>query len=67
MAIIVCSRLKRAIAIKAFMIHMPLGVGQVWHDPKFNWSYESEPEPVLTTVGYFIAKVRCWAVLRRST
>jgi choline dehydrogenase-like flavoprotein len=30
---------------KSFMIHMPLGVGQVWHDPKFNWSYESEPEP----------------------
>ena len=29
---------------KSFMIHMPLGVGQVWHDPKFNWSYESEPE-----------------------
>lgn len=32
---------------KSFMIHMPLGVGQVWHDPKFNWSYESEPEPHL--------------------
>lgn len=30
---------------KSFMIHMPLGVGQVWHDPKFNWSYVSEPEP----------------------
>ena len=30
---------------KSFMIHMPLGVGQVWQDPKFNWSYESEPEP----------------------
>ncbi len=30
---------------KSFMIHMPLGVGQVWHDPKFNWSYMSEPEP----------------------
>ena len=30
---------------KSFMIHMPLGVGQVWHDPKYNWSYESEPEP----------------------
>ncbi|MEC7490359.1 MAG: choline dehydrogenase [Pseudomonadota bacterium] len=30
---------------KSFMIHMPLGVGKVWHDPKFNWSYESEPEP----------------------
>ncbi|PPR11431.1 MAG: Oxygen-dependent choline dehydrogenase [Alphaproteobacteria bacterium MarineAlpha11_Bin1] len=30
---------------KSFMIHMPLGVGQIWHDPKYNWSYESEPEP----------------------
>ena len=27
------------------MIHMPLGVGKVWYDPRFNWSYESEPEP----------------------
>jgi len=30
---------------KNFMLHMPLGVGKVWHDPRFNWSYESEPEP----------------------
>lgn len=30
---------------KSFMIHMPLGVGKVWYDPRFNWSYESEPEP----------------------
>ena len=28
-----------------FMIHMPLGVGKVWQDPKLNWSYMSEPEP----------------------
>ena len=30
---------------KSFMIHMPLGVGKVYQDPKFNWSYVSEPEP----------------------
>ena len=30
---------------KSFMIHMPLGVGKVWKDPKTNWSYMSEPEP----------------------
>ena len=30
---------------KSFMIHMPLGVGKVWQDPKTNWSYMSEPEP----------------------
>ena len=23
-----------------FMLHMPLGVGKVWQDPKYNWSYE---------------------------
>lgn len=28
-----------------FMIHMPLGVGKVWQDPKLNWNYMSEPEP----------------------
>ena len=30
---------------KDFMLHIPLGVGKVWQDPKYNWSYESEPEP----------------------
>lgn len=32
---------------KSLMIHLPLGVGKVWHDPRFNWSYMSEPEPHL--------------------
>ncbi len=27
-----------------WLIHMPIGVGKVWHDPRFNWSYMSEPE-----------------------
>ena len=31
----------------SMMIHMPLGVGKVWNDPRFNWSYMSEPEPAL--------------------
>ncbi len=29
------------------MIHLPMGVGKVWNDPRFNWSYMSEPEPHL--------------------
>ena len=31
----------------SMLIHMPLGVGKVWNDPRFNWSYMSEPEPTL--------------------
>ncbi len=30
-----------------WLLHVPLGVGKVWHDPRFNWSYMSEPEPNL--------------------
>lgn len=29
------------------LIHLPVGVGKVWNDPRFNWSYMSEPEPNL--------------------
>ena len=32
---------------RGMMIHMPLGVGKVWNDPRFNWSYQSDPEPHL--------------------
>ncbi|KFC66217.1 Glucose-methanol-choline oxidoreductase [Devosia sp. LC5] len=29
------------------LLSLPLGVGQVWNDPRYNWSYRSEPEPFL--------------------
>ncbi len=32
---------------KSWLIHVPLGVGKVWHSPDFNWSYTSDPEPNL--------------------
>jgi 4-pyridoxate dehydrogenase len=32
---------------KHWLIHLPLGVGKVWNDPRWNWSYQSEPEPHL--------------------
>ena len=32
---------------KHWLIHLPLGVGRVWNDPRWNWSYVSEPEPHL--------------------
>jgi choline dehydrogenase len=28
-----------------WMIRLPIGVAKVWNEPRFNWSYESEPEP----------------------
>jgi choline dehydrogenase-like flavoprotein len=28
-----------------WFIHLPLGVGKVWSDPRWNWSYTGEPEP----------------------
>jgi 4-pyridoxate dehydrogenase len=32
---------------KHWLLHLPLGVGKVWNDPRWNWSYLSEPEPHL--------------------
>ena len=32
---------------KHWLIHLPLGVGKVWNDPRWNWNYNSEPEPHL--------------------
>ena len=26
-------------------IHLPLGVGKVWNNPRWNWNYTGEPEP----------------------
>jgi len=28
-----------------WLIHLPLGVGKVWNNPRWNWNYMSEPEP----------------------
>ncbi len=28
-----------------WLIHIPSGVAKIWRDPRFNWSYMSEPEP----------------------
>ncbi len=28
-----------------WLIHLPLGVGKVWNDPRWNWSYVGAPEP----------------------
>ncbi len=30
-----------------WLIHIPLGVGKVWNNPAYNWSYMSEPEAEL--------------------
>jgi choline dehydrogenase-like flavoprotein len=32
---------------RSWLIHLPIGVGKAWQDPRFNWSYMSEPEPHL--------------------
>ncbi|MEE3000799.1 MAG: choline dehydrogenase [Pseudomonadota bacterium] len=29
------------------LIHIPFGTAKIWKDPKFNWSYMSEPEPFM--------------------
>ncbi len=31
----------------SFWIHTPIGYGKLYDDPKYNWTYESEPEPEL--------------------
>jgi choline dehydrogenase-like flavoprotein len=30
-----------------WLINIPLGTSKIWNDPKFNWSYISEPEPYM--------------------
>ena len=32
---------------KHWLLHLSLGVGKVWNDPRWNWSFRSEPEPNL--------------------
>jgi choline dehydrogenase-like flavoprotein len=27
------------------LIHIPLGVGKIWSNPRYNWDYHGEPEP----------------------
>jgi 4-pyridoxate dehydrogenase len=28
-----------------WLIHIPIGVGKVWNNPRWNWDYTGEPEP----------------------
>ncbi len=28
-----------------WLLRIPIGVAKVWNEPRFNWSYQSEPEP----------------------
>ncbi len=32
---------------EGFWIRTPLGFGRLWDDPRYNWRYQSEPEPEL--------------------
>jgi choline dehydrogenase-like flavoprotein len=32
---------------KNWLLHLPIGFGKVWRAERFNWSYQSEPEPHL--------------------
>ncbi|MEE3000702.1 MAG: GMC family oxidoreductase N-terminal domain-containing protein [Pseudomonadota bacterium] len=35
------------------LIHIPSGTAKIWKDPKFNWSYMSEPEPFMNNRRLF--------------
>ena len=37
--------LEAGISDKSRLIHTPAAVAKVWNNPKFNWSFYSEPEP----------------------
>ena len=30
-----------------WLLRFPIGVGKAWNDPRWNWSFVSEPEPYL--------------------
>ena len=32
-------------------IHIPLGYGKLFTDPKVNWLYTNEPDPAVATAG----------------
>ena len=40
----------------SFWIHAPLGYGKLHDDPRYNWLYESEPEPELGSARIFLPR-----------
>lgn len=36
---------------RRLFVHMPLGYGKLFHDPKVNWCYRTEPDPGLNGVA----------------
>src|SRR2546423_1180368 len=36
-----------------FWIRVPLGYGKLYNNPRYNWVYESEPEPALNGARLF--------------
>ncbi len=36
-----------------WLIHIPFGTARIWNDPRFNWSYQSEPEPYVNERSLF--------------
>ena len=36
-----------------WLLKVPFGTGKIWNDPKFNWSYMSEPEPSMNNRKLF--------------
>ena len=38
---------------QSFWIKVPIGYGRTYNDPKFNWMYETEPDPALGGVRNF--------------
>lgn len=41
-----------------FWIHAPLGFGKLYDDPRYNWLYESQPEPGLLGAIQFLPRGR---------
>lgn len=37
----------------SFWIHVPLGYGKLYDDPKYNWCFDGEPEPELNNVASY--------------
>ena len=50
-----------------FWIHVPLGFGKTFADPKVNWMFETEPDPRSAVAECTGRAARFWADHRRST
>ena len=42
------------------LIHIPTGTAKIWNDPKFNWSYMSEPEPHMNNRRLYHPRGKVW-------